>query len=364
MVKKISSSKKSISFLLPGSGKYPSGGYKVVYEQANRLSEAGYDVNIVYPVHTFIQRVTIRNVLGMARRYFKGFMGSQFKARWFDLNKEIHEMKVFSLKYHNMPKTEYYCATSLETSYYLNAYKIPCRNKIYYIQGYETWNVPEPYATNSYKFDMKKIAIAPYIVEKVESVGCKPFFIPNGFDFNAFGLDSPIEERNPHTAMMMYSTNDDIKRCSDMIAAFNKVKEDVVDLKVLVFGVSVRPKNLPDFFEYYRLPSKKLLRKLYNSVAVFVAASRTEGFALPPGEAFICGCALCCTDIGGFGVYAVEGKTALTSPVYDIGKLAENIAFLLTHSDVRIRLAKAGNELMKQFTWEKAFEKFMRVIEE
>lgn len=363
MGKEMSCNKKSISFLMPGSGKYPSGGYKVIYEQANRLSETGYDVYIVYPVHVFIRKLTVRNILGIVKRYLKGFIGAQFKVHWFDLNKDIHEVKVFSLKYHSVPKTEYYCATSLETSYYLNDYKIPCRNKLYYIQGYETWNVPEPYTTDSYKFDMKKIAIAPYLVEKVATVGSETFFIPNGFDFTAFGLDNPIEERNPHTAMMMYSSNNDIKRCSDMIAAFKKVKESIADLKVIVFGVPERPKNLPDFFEYHQTPSQKLLRTLYNTASVFVAASRTEGFALPPGEAFICGCALCCTDIGGFGVYAVEGKTALISPVYDIGKLAENITFLMTHGDVRIQFAKAGNELMKQFTWEKAFEKFVEVIE-
>lgn len=311
----------------------------------------------------FIRKVTVRNVLGLLRRYLKGFLGNQFKARWFHLSEKIHEVKVFSLKYHNIPKTEYYCATSLETSYYLNAYKIPCRNKLYYIQGYETWNVSEPYTTNSYKFEMKKIAIAPYLVEKVKSAGSEVVFIPNGFDFNVFGLDCPIETRNPHVAMMMYSENDDIKRCSDMIRAFNKIKEKLSDLKVIAFGIPKRPKSLPDFFDYYQTPKKDLLCALYNSAAVFVAASRTEGVSLPPGEAFICGCSLCCTDIGGYAIYAIDGETALTSPVYDVQKLAENIDFLMTHNDVRIRLAKAGNELMQQFTWKKAFEKFVRVIE-
>lgn len=355
---------KSITFLMPGSGKYPSGGYKVVYEQANRLSACGYEVYIAYPIHTFIQKVTVRNILGMTRRYFKGFMGNQFKTLWFDLNNKIHEVKVFSLKYGNMPKTKYYCATSLETSYYLNDYKIPHRNKIYYIQGYETWNVPEPYTTNSYKFHMKKIAIAPYLVDKVKAAGSEVSFIPNGFDFAVFGLDNPIEKRNPHIAMMMYSENNDIKRCSDMIAAFLKVKETISDLKILVFGVPEKPKSLPEWFEYYQQPEKTVLRKLYNTAAIFVAASRTEGMALPPAEAFICGCALCCTNIGGFGVYAIENKTALLSPVYDIEKLAENICFLMMHNDVRIQFAKTGNELMKQFTWDRAFEKFLKVVEE
>ena len=354
---------KSISFFMPGSGKNPSGDYKVIYEQANRLVMDGWEIYIVYPVHTFIRRITLRNILGTIKRYLKGFVGNSFKAKWFDLDSRIHEIKVFSLKEHNVPKTSFYCATSLETSYYLNEYKIPADNKIYYIQGYETWNVPEPYTSNSYKFDMKKIAIAPYLVEKVKGAGSEVSFIPNGFDFNAFGIDNPIENRNHHVGMMMYASNNDIKRCSDMIAAFEKVKIDIPDLKVLVFGVPVRPQNLPEWFEYYQQPEKSLLRKLYNTAAVFVAASRTEGMALPPAEAFICGCALCCTDIGGFGIYAIENKTALLSPVFDINKLAENIEFLMKHDDVRINFAKVGNELMQQFTWEKAYRKFKKVLE-
>ena len=355
--------KKSISFFMPGSGKNPSGGYKVIYEQSNRLVMVGWEVYIVYPVHTFIRRITLRNILGIIKRYFKGFVGNSFKVKWFDLDKRIHEIKVFSLKEHNVPKTSFYCATSLETSYYLNEYKIPADNKIYYIQGYETWNVPEPYTSNSYKFNMKKIAIAPYLVEKVKAAGSEVSFIPNGFDFNAFGIDNPIENRDPHVGMMMYASNNDIKRCSDMIAAFKKVKESISDLKVIVFGVPQRPSDLPNWFEYYQQPEKTLLRKLYNTASIFVAASRTEGMALPPAEAFICGCALCCTNIGGFGVYAIENETALLSPVFDIDKLAKNIEFLMIHNDIRIRFAKTGNQLLQNFTWEKAFESFLKVIE-
>ena len=141
------------------------------------------------------------------------------------------------------------------------------------------------------------------------------------------------------------------------------LKEKIPDLKVIMFGLPERPADLPEWFEYHQQPEKSLLRKLYNTAAVFVAASRTEGMALPPAEAFICGCALCCTNIGGFGIYAIENKTALLSPVFDIDKLAENIEFLMTHDDVRIQFAKAGNELMQQFTWEKAYRKFLSLLE-
>lgn len=65
---------ESISFLLPGSGKSPSGGLKVIYEQANRLVNAGYTVYMVYPVQVFIRKITFRNILGTIKRYLQGFL--------------------------------------------------------------------------------------------------------------------------------------------------------------------------------------------------------------------------------------------------------------------------------------------------
>ena len=41
---------KIITFILPRTGETPIGGFKVVYEYANRLVEDGYTVNIVYGI--------------------------------------------------------------------------------------------------------------------------------------------------------------------------------------------------------------------------------------------------------------------------------------------------------------------------
>ena len=41
---------KSICFVLPGFSRHEIGGYKVVYEYANRLIDFNYDVTIFYPL--------------------------------------------------------------------------------------------------------------------------------------------------------------------------------------------------------------------------------------------------------------------------------------------------------------------------
>ena len=37
-----------ISFVLPCSGRYPIGGFRIVYEYANRLADRGHQVSIVH----------------------------------------------------------------------------------------------------------------------------------------------------------------------------------------------------------------------------------------------------------------------------------------------------------------------------
>ena len=355
--------KKTITFLMCGSGKYPSGGYKVIYEQANRLSETGYDVYIVYPVHVFIRKITVRNILGIIRRYLKGFIGDRFKAHWFDLNHKIHEVKVFSLKQRNVPKTVFYCATALEISYFLDTYAVPEKNKLYYIQDFEAWGGhSESMVYNSYCFPMRKITIAPWLAERVKKVGQDSTLIPNGFDFDYFKLSNSVENRSPYEIVMLYH-KDDRKRCVDSINALKIVKQKIPQLHVTMFGTPDKP-DFPEWFSYYQSPDKETHNKIYNNASVFIAASKAEGMALPPAESMICGCALACTDIPGFSMYAINEKTALTSPVYDYQKLAENIIKLIENNELRIELAKSGNEFIRQFTWEKAFEKFMKVIEE
>lgn len=74
---------KYIIFFLPERLSYPIGGYKVVYEYANRLSKIGYSIKIIY-AHTsdFIKKnkfKVFKSKIGyLYRRFFK-----HYKVKWF-----------------------------------------------------------------------------------------------------------------------------------------------------------------------------------------------------------------------------------------------------------------------------------------
>ena len=74
------------------------------------------------------------------------------------------------------------------------------------------------------------------------------------------------------------------------------------------------------------------------------------------------GAALVATDIGGHREYACHEKTALLSPPKEPEILAENILRLIRDRNLRILLAKQGNDYIQQFTWKRAVDQFEALV--
>lgn len=365
------SEKKTIVWLLPGIDTVPIGGYKVVYEYANRFVADGYDVFIVYP--QFLKFSRYKNIfLSFLKRCKNLLRYSCNKIKrircapnWFQLDSRIHCEYVFrfgnsrTLKIHGAK----FVATAIETSYELAGIRrIENKDKFYFIQDFESWNgntTEDVYV--SYRFPLKKIVISTWLQEEVQKAGEDCVLIPNGFDFDYFKLSNSIEKRSPYKIAMLYH-KDDRKRCIDSIDALKIVKQKIPQLHVTMFGTLDKP-DLPEWFSYYQSPDKETHNKIYNTASVFVAASESEGFGLTVGEAMICGCAVACTDNGGFSMMISNDRTGLLSPVYDCQRLAENIIKLIEDNELRIELAKNGSEFIRQFTWERAYGKFKQEIE-
>jgi len=357
-----------IVFLLPWRDEVPVGGYKVVYEYANRFYREGWDATICYPHVRGSFKQDVKNPLRRFKMrlgfFYRNLKKSYRAGEWFPLESGIKKLFVFAISDFALRdyKDAKIIATAVETAMELNAVSsVPNANKFYFIQDFEAWNVSEDAVYDSYRFSMRKITIAPWLRDRIESAGEKAELIPNGFDFSYFTLSIPIEDRSPYEIAMLYH-KDERKRCEDAIKALELVKRQIPKLHVTMFGVPEPPADLPDWYTYHRQPSKALHNSIYNTAAIFVAASKAEGFGLTIGEAMICGCAIACTNNGGFSCMAIQDKTALLSPVFDTEALAKNILRLINDNELRIKLARAGNEYIRQFTWEKAFELFKSTL--
>ncbi|MCK9169275.1 MAG: glycosyltransferase family 4 protein [Treponema sp.] len=354
--------KKSICFILPSFSDIPCGGYKVVYEYSQEFYKHGYKVYILYidflkpfykweKVSFFIKfKYLVKRIL----RYNQ-------KNKWYKLEKGIVELTAPVLSHFWLPKSYNFCATAVDTSYFLDKVNISHSRKFYLIQDFEFWGTSEEYAFNSYKLKLNKIAISPWLCKKLDEVNEQYSYIPNGFNFSYFKLITPIKNRNPHSVALLYHV-DDRKRFTDALEALTLVRQNDPLLSVKLFGAFPPPENLPDWITFYLKPNENIHNMILNTSSIFIVSSKAEGFCLPGGEALICGCALACTDCGGINVYAHNTTTALISPVCDPNALSKNILKLINDDSLRIRIATEGNKIIRQFTWEKAYNLFSDFI--
>ena len=363
---------KQICFLFPIKDSYPIGGFKIAYQYADYFASAGYDVHLMYS-HVRYDFWKRKGSLAFKLKTFLGFyyrlLRNQYKAgEWYAFSGSVKKHFVFRFNrgaFKFLNQNAKVMATAVETAIPLaDIKKIALKNKYYLIQDYELWHEnTDELIMKSYALGFKNIVIAQWLKEKVESAGGKALIVPNGLDFSYFYLKNPIENRKPAEVVMLYH-KDERKRCQDSIAALKLVKEQVPELHVCMFGNPEKPEGLPEWFDYYRTPEHSVHLDLYNNAAIFVAASNKEGWALPPAESMQCGCALVCTDIGGFRDYAIDGKTALVSPVYDVQALSRNILELIGNNEKRIQIAKNANEFIQRFTLENSFALMSKVVEQ
>ena len=135
--------------------------------------------------------------------------------------------------------------------------------------------------------------------------------------------------------------------------ALELAHERLPDLEATVFGTSEPAEPLPPWMTFVHDPSPEVLAgDVYNGSAIFLQASNYEGFGFTAVEAMACGCALVTTDTGGSRDFAVPGQTAVVARAGDAEALAAAIVELATDPERRIRLARAGHELVQGFDWE------------
>jgi glycosyltransferase involved in cell wall biosynthesis len=344
---------------MPFRARRPAGGFRVMYEYANRLSALGYEVHITYPVQTKYMKYRFPYIIRLILSVIEGFRTNN----WFNFRPEISMSYVNSVLDKYVQDADVVIATWWSTALDMGQLSSSKGKKINLIQGYENWEGHEDLLHSSYNMkDTTNIVVASYIEKIVKKYTENPIvLIPNAIDKEQFNLMKSIQERKSTTICMMYSLQD-IKGSEFGLKALEKVKESNPELKVELFGVCPEPENLPDWITFYRNPND--LCDLYNRNAIFISNSLTEGMALTPMEAMFCGCACILTDIEGHSEYGFDNKTALLYEVKNVKQLTEKIIYLLDNDEERILLAKRGNQFIQQFSWDNAVEKMNGVIKQ
>lgn len=350
----------SITFIFPHHSPEPAGGYKVVYEYANRLAADGHRVNIVYSGSLFWKKKSLYFKLTNCVRYIQMLIKGYGCSKWFKLDKRVKEYLTLSLNYRHIPKSDIYICTSPYTAMYVKDY--PAENKYYFIQGYENWGgVTDKKLRETYHYPLKKIVVSNWLKRIINEENEECQIVYNGFDFNQFKLTTPIDKKNKHLITMVYSPISN-KGCRYGFEALNKVKEVFPELKVTLFGSASAPQELPEWYTYHRQPDIQLHNKIYNDAAIFLAPSLQEGWGLTIGEAMMCGQAIVCTNNYGYKEMAIDNVNALICNIKDAKSLAENIITLIRDDNLRYRIAERGYNDIKMFNIEASYHLLKRVL--
>lgn len=344
---------------MPFRARRPAGGFRVMYEYANRLSDLGYSVHITYPLQTRFMKYRLPYWLRLLLSYIEGFKTNN----WFKFNPSITMSYVKSVKDKYIIDADVIITTWWATALEVGKLSSSKGHKINLIQGFEDWEGHVDMLYSSYKIpDTVNVVVASYLQEVVEQYTTnKTVLIPNAIDNKQFYVSYPMEKRNDTSVCMNYSIQK-IKGSEYGLEALKILKQKHPDLKVDLFGICPQPHDLPSWITYYRNPED--LCKVYNQNAIFISNSLTEGFGLVSVEAMYCGCALVCTDISGHKEYAFDNKTALLVEPKNAEDMADKVSVLIEDRNRRLTIASEGNDFVQHFSWDKAIVKMNSLIKE
>lgn len=351
-----------ITFVLSGPGPKPIGGNKIIFEYANRFTRAGHTVNIVFPSMHLAEEQPLFTRIGMALRYpvLHLYRGGYAPDGWFALDEKVRLHWVSTLEEHNIPDSDVVIATACETADPVASYSARKGRKFYFIQHFEDWNFSPERVRETWKLPLRKIVIAKWLRALAEELGEPADLVYNGHDFDEFGVDVPPEEKDKRELIMLYHTSE-WKGSKVGLEAFELVRARHPDAHLTVFSATRKPSAFPGHVEYHYRPSPKELRRLYNRAAIYLATSFTEGWGLTIPEAMQCGSAVACSDIPGYEA-ALHERTALRSPPGDAVALAANAIRLMEDDTLRLRLAQAGIEKVREYSWDRAYAAFSSAL--
>lgn len=334
-----------IAFILVGEGR--SGGIKAPVKQAICLRKRGHDVRLFVNARNVNIRSWLRTKW-LHLRYPQGSNWVQLFDGPIEYFKDITES--------DFHPGEFVVAHGWWAKREMRRIQQSNIQKVHYIHGVaseklvrEAWAEPVP-----------KIVCASYLVDEVKRVCNQKVHavVPNGVDTEEF---YPCEHDSKRDGVGTIYGDNFHKDPKTILAVMSNLREQLPNMPQYIFGAARRPTAIQSK-DYTRLPSMIQIRSIYSKSKIWLLASASEGFPLPPLEAMACGCVVVATKCGGTTDYIRDGENGFLVRVGDIRQCVDRIILLLRDIDLRQKLAGEALRTAKIFSWENSAIKLEKAL--
>jgi len=335
-----------------GTGLFKSGGMKIIFEYANRLSIKGHDVIYYYPIkqYTFGKEKFICK----ARRYYGAvkdhLLNKQEFKNFYKVDFPLKTIPFISNKF--VRDADIVLATQWPTAYDVYDLSNQKGKKFYFLQDYEIWGSDVNRVDAALFLDLFKITISNYNKEFFHNrFNIDTFVILNGIDYDLYNVDKKNFEKD-EIVISFIEHHLDSKGVNIAIEVVEKLQKDNKNLKFICFGQNKYHK-IPEFVKFYQnLTDEDVVSNVYGITDIFIYPSLKEGFALPPAEAMACKCAVVTTTVGAVPEYSIHERTAIHVSPNEPEQLYAAVADLLQNKNkIKYLANNAYSDIRKKLDW-------------
>lgn len=351
-----------INFILPENANRPVGGFKIVFQYANKLVDLGYDVSISFLNNLYPERTNKLKVkLARSVKKLLGINSQSRRITWFNLDPRV---KLFYniIGENELPVSDVVIATAVQTAKFLSNVDSRFGRKYYFIQNYETWAYPKEEVNDTFRLPFQKIVIAQWLYDiVVRETNDNVFLVPNFLNKKVYYLANDIRKRKNDIAILYHTLPE--KNVQFGMDVLDKVKGVIPDLHVRMFGIFEKPGNLPKYYTYYKQPSQNQLRdEIYGKSKIYILPSLLEGWCLTGMEAMASGSVLIASDIGGVADYTQNNRNAILVKPNDLELFVSSIIDVLKNDKRQIRIANQGVNDIKKFNIDTSTKMLLNVL--